>query len=88
MVFFVLPKEKGNTSGSWASPQEVSLGLIKGTDVPWLWMLLESVRLEITRDAAQEKLEPRVSLAWPFPLAIAEHSLLCVLITAQVRPLT
>lgn len=32
-VFFVLPKEKGNTSGSWASPQEVSLGLIKGAAV-------------------------------------------------------
>lgn len=88
MVFFVLPKEKGNLSGSWASPQEVSLGLIKGTDVQWLWMLLQSVRTEITRTAAQEKLEPEVSLARPFPLAFAEHSLLCVLITAQICPLT
>jgi hypothetical protein len=40
MVFFVLPKEKGNTSGSWASPQEVSLELIKGIDVRWLGMQL------------------------------------------------
>lgn len=92
-VFFVLSQGKGNRSGSWASPQEVSLGLIKGTDARWLWMLLESVRLEITRQAAQEKLEPAVSLARPclarrpFPLAFAEHSLLCVLITAQIRPL-
>lgn len=39
-VFFVLPKEKGNTSGSWASPQEVSLELIKGTDVGWLGVQL------------------------------------------------
>lgn len=40
IVFFVLAKEKGNISGSWASPQEVSLGLIKGTDVQWLGMQL------------------------------------------------
>lgn len=63
MIFFVLLKEKGNTSGSWASPQEVSLGLIKGTDVRCCGCSYKSISLEITRNAIQEKLELEVSLS-------------------------
>lgn len=78
LVFFVLPKEKGNKSGSWASPQEGSLGLIKEpmggscgcsyVNQPW-----NNKKYSSGETGAQ------VSLSRWFPFTLAKHSLLCVL---------
>lgn len=46
----------------------------------------KSICLEITRNAVQEKLEPEVGLARPFPLASQNTPLFVFLITAQIRP--